>query len=160
MPTTYNTVATYTFPSAASSYTFSSIPQTYTDLVLVMSTVFSGSATGIRYQLNSDNGNNYAYMRMYGSSSSLQSDGDTAFTSPGSFGIIDTGINTMVINFLNYTDTNKLKMLLAKHSGVNYVDTYCSCWNSTAAINSIQVSLSGQNFSAGTNFTLYGIRKD
>jgi hypothetical protein len=156
MPITYTTIATTTFASASTSYTFNSIPSTYTDLVLVMSTKFGGSATGLNILLNGDSGSNYAYMRAYGYSATISSEGQVALTTPGSIAIVDTGMNTIIANFQNYKNTNVFKSIIAKHAGNEYLDWYSSLWASTAAINSIQI-YAGSNFDIGTNFTLYGI---
>jgi hypothetical protein len=160
MPTTYTTVASYTFASAGTVYTFSSIPSTYTDLVLVMSNINSGGATGLNIRINGDTGSNYAYMRMYGSSSTINSDGDTSLSTGGaSIGIIDTGVSVVTSNWQNYANTTMFKSIITQHAGPQYNDVYATLWANTTAINSIQFSQGGQNFDIGTNFTLYGILK-
>jgi hypothetical protein len=160
MPTTYTTVASYTFASAGTTYTFSSIPNTYTDLVIVLSNINSGGATGLNIKVNADSGSNYAYMRMYGSGSNIEADGATSLGTTGqSIGIIDTGVSTMVSNWQNYANTNMFKTIITQHAGPQYNDVYATLWASTVAINSIEFSQGGQNFDIGTNFTLYGILK-
>jgi len=62
MPATYDCIATTTLTSTASSVVFSSIPQTYTDLVVVFvgkNTTANVAMTG-EFDLNSDGGNNYS----------------------------------------------------------------------------------------------------
>jgi hypothetical protein len=53
--TTYEAIATVS-PTSGTSYTFSSIPQTYTDLVLAGSCIMSGGTT-IRLRLNGASSN-------------------------------------------------------------------------------------------------------
>jgi hypothetical protein len=124
-----------------------------------MSTINSGGATGLNVKYNGDNGSNYAYMRMYGSGSTIDADGNTSLQSTGSTGIIDTGVAVLISNYQNYANTNMFKTVISQHAGPQYNDTYASLWASTAAINSIEISQGGQNFDTGTNFTLYGILK-
>ena len=50
---TYQPIASVTLSSAQSSVTFSGIPQTYTDLVVVVSGYYSGTTYG-SFQLNGD----------------------------------------------------------------------------------------------------------
>ena len=62
MPTnTYVALDKVTLGTAASTITFSSIPQTYTDLVMVFDgTAASATYSGIRF--NGDTGNNYSFV--------------------------------------------------------------------------------------------------
>ena len=75
MPATYDKIATYTLPSATSSYTFTSIPSTYTDLVLVVSARMTGGggASAIQLQFNGDTGSNYSITTLNGDGSSATS---------------------------------------------------------------------------------------
>ncbi len=62
MANTYEPIATTTLTSASSSVVFSSIPQTYTDLVVVFvgkNTTANVAMTG-EFDLNGDGGNNYS----------------------------------------------------------------------------------------------------
>jgi hypothetical protein len=66
MPTTYEPIQTTAFTSATASYTFSSIPSTYTDLVIVFvgqqNSTFSGRNLNI--QFNGDTGSNYGSVQI------------------------------------------------------------------------------------------------
>jgi hypothetical protein len=64
MPATYEPIATYTFPSAAQSYTFTSIPGTYDDLILIVANETASSGQTIEMSFNGDTGNNYAYANL------------------------------------------------------------------------------------------------
>ena len=59
---TYTPIASTTLGSAAASYTFSSIPNTYTDLVLIASMADSNSGADQRMlvQVNGDTGTKYS----------------------------------------------------------------------------------------------------
>jgi len=51
---TYTPIATQTLSSAVTSVTFSSIPQTYTDLILVMNVTNSSATVYKALQFNTD----------------------------------------------------------------------------------------------------------
>jgi hypothetical protein len=71
---TYTPIATQTLGSAAASVTFSSIPQGYTDLILVCSPVSTtGSNTFMWIRYNSDTGSNYSLTSMRGNGSTATS---------------------------------------------------------------------------------------
>ncbi len=66
MAYTYELISTYTVPSATSSVTMSSIPATYTDLVIVGNyTVATGGGVGFSCRFNSDSGSNYEFEGFY-----------------------------------------------------------------------------------------------
>ena len=77
MAATYSPIATYTVSgSAVASYTFSSIPSTYTDLVLRISartSVTGQTFDNIEIQFNNDSATNYSYIRLRGSGSAASS---------------------------------------------------------------------------------------
>ena len=60
MPATYEPIASTTLGTAAADITFSSIPGTYTDLVLVLYGGFATAASDLYTQFNSDTGTNYS----------------------------------------------------------------------------------------------------
>jgi hypothetical protein len=74
---TYTPIATTTLGSSTSSYTFSSIPQTYTDLVLIVSgygAASDGNSIVCRVGNGTvDSGTNYSTTRLSGSGSSASS---------------------------------------------------------------------------------------
>jgi hypothetical protein len=81
MPATYEPIATTTLGSAASSITFSSIPATYTDLRLSVTTADAGAtATYLALQFNSDTGANYSRTRITGNGSTATSNRTTGDT--------------------------------------------------------------------------------
>ena len=102
MPNTYSTIATTTLGTAVSSYTFNSIPSTYTDLVLVFQGNESGTADGILVQLNGDTANNYSTTLIIGDGTTATSDRNTS-TSSLNLGIVNAASNaTNIFQFMNY----------------------------------------------------------
>jgi hypothetical protein len=158
MPATYEPISTTTLGSTASSVTFSSIPGTYTDLVLVTSNTSSAGLGGVYLdQINGDTGTNYSSTKIFGTGSTAGSDRNTS----------DTGVNIALSNstqcnnifhFLNYSNTTTFKTVLARgNSAGGQTRASVALFRSTAAITSFR--LSGVTFDAGSTFTLYGILK-
>lgn len=160
MATTYTPIATQTLGSAAASVTFSSIPSTYTDLILVAQPFKSTAGGGtLRYQVNSDTGTNYSNTALYGDGSSAGSDR----ASNASYGRIgfwtgDNQGNALIANFQNYANTTTYKTVLSRTSNLgSLLGGIANLWRSTAAINTIYIYNDGGNFNTGSTFTLYGV---
>ena len=160
---TYTTIATTTLGSNVASYTLSSIPSTYTDLILVIDGQVSSSVTTI-YQLNGDTATNYSSTEIFGDATAASS-----FRSTNAVGIVLMGIGAQtssgsqwnsILNFQNYANTTTYKTVLNRTSAAGTgVNATVGLWRSTSAINSIKVSgfAGAGGFTAGTTFTLYGI---
>jgi len=157
---TYTPIATTTLGSAAASYTFSSIPSTYTDLVLIVSGTVS-TVGQISLQFNSNTATNYSVTSLYGSGSTAGSGRNSNDTrSVGAFGFFDTSaVSTSIINIMNYSNTTTFKTVIGRgNSTAHYVHAGVSLWRQTSAINEIKAFVDGgHNWSIGTTFTLYGI---
>lgn len=154
---TYNTIATTTLTSASADINFTSIPSTYTDLVLVIDGTSSGANINYGVRFNSDAASNYSSRRFYGDGSSKAS--DELFNMGNSIiANMDGTQSSVVINFMNYSSTNTYKTFLARSNSTGYVWVNVGLWRSTAAINAIQyVTTTGYQMQAGTTATLYGI---
>ena len=152
---TYEAIATQTLGSAAATVTFSSIPGTYTDLVLVIQGSMA-TAGGNYIQVNGDTGNNYSVTFMYGDGSSAASTRTTGFPSASAF-YLNTAQSNSILNFMNYSNTTTNKTILSRANSNEFVSARVSLWRSTAAINSITVG-STFNYNTGSTFSLYGIK--
>ena len=161
---TYSTIATTTLGSAAASYTFTSIPSTYTDLVLIANgSTVSASNINLRVGNGSiDTGTNYSYTVLNGNGTSATS---TRYSNQGQIQPSNedaywnaTVAGAMVIHFQNYsnTTTNKTILSRANQAGLG-VSAVVGLWRSTSAINQILFGGASQNLVAGTTLTLYGI---
>jgi len=99
MPTpTYTPLATVTLGSATSSVTFSSIPATYRDLILI----FDGTRTGnnnVQYRFNSDTGTNYSTVIAAGNGSGTTSSAESlSFLFSTSYTLqTNTQLNTILL---------------------------------------------------------------
>ena len=157
---TYSTIATYTFPSNGNTYTFSSIPQTYTDLRLVMHGQSTTSADcRVRVGNGSpDAGGNYNRSIAFGYGGTPAT---VAGTNVSESSIVATFFSaaqsTTSIEFNSYTNAIRKVALVRNGSGSEFTYMGSQIWNSTAAINVIEITNPSYNFTAGTTFTLYGI---
>ena len=161
MPTpTYTPLQTITLGSTASSVTFASIPQTYRDLVLVLTALGSATLEG-RVRLNSDSGSHYHSVRMSGNGSSPTSASLGSQTS-GSISTVATattgGALQTELQVMDYSATNKHKTMLSR-SGQSAVATEAVVlrWASTAAVTTVEILTSEGSFEIGATFSIYGI---
>ena len=161
---TYTPIASTTLGSAAASYTFSSIPNTYTDLVLIASMADSNSGADQRMlvQVNGDTGTKYSTTTLYGNGSTVTNrslTNRTQFDNESGAGNSITSPSANIYHFMNYSNTTTYKSVLYRQN--NLVNTYgasmlVGLWRSTSAINSITIFCMA-NLIAGSTFTLYGI---
>jgi hypothetical protein len=156
---TYVPVATQTLNSAASEVIFSSIPQNYTDLVIIGSTkntANNGDEVCIRF--NADTGSNYARTRIYGNGSTAAAS-NSSNTSKGALGINSTSNFTpFIAHVQNYTNEGVYKTVLSRGTSPDYASSYVSSWRSTSPIKTITLLPdSGTTFVSGSKFTIYGI---
>lgn len=164
MPKTYEPIATQTLGSAAATVTFSSIPGTYTDLVLVMSATGSSSGLDIRVQVNSDTASNYSITRLLGytTATSNRASNATYWQLTNSVGIGTTEPTAHILQFMNYSNATTNKTVLVRYnqfqSTFTEVAAEVGLWRSTSAINTITFSLSSSTYATGSTFTLYGIK--
>jgi len=161
---TYVPIATQTLGSSASTVTFSSIPQTYTDLICVTqntSLTNNPSYVYIYAQFNGDTGNNYSTTSLSGDGSSATShrfsnrgDINMAYTaSPNS-----TAPDTNILQIMNYSNTTTYKTALSRAGRANGgTDATVGLWRNTAAITSLVIGVGSDSFATGSTFTLFGI---
>ena len=160
MPATYEPISTQTLDTAVPTVTFSIIPSTYTDLVLVVG--YGNNTVGgqnFLMQFNSDTATNYSNTRLVSGGGGLGSyrDSNAQSINIGAiYGTSDPTTNILHIN--NYANTTTYKTVLCRHNTTNNVAAHVGLWRSTAAITSITFSASGGNFGIGSTFTLYGVK--
>lgn len=151
--------------SATNSISFSSIPSNYKHLQIRYTTRSDASTfPDIHMRFNSDTGTNYAYHRLRGYGSGVDSGywtstnqitvghaAGTATTQAFYVGVID------ILDFAS-TSKNKTTRTLAGYTANGYDDIRLASglWASTSAIANIQFLPSASNFATGTRFSLYG----
>lgn len=160
---TYEAIATTSVSSSTATIALSSIPGTYTDLVLVITAKVSAGAD-IWIRVNNDSGNNYSYAEIDATATTVSAS-KAASQSNGLltdwYGTPTTDNSHICIcQFNNYSSTVHHKTMLSRanraSSGVDFVQ---SKWSNTSAITSLTLRFSGgTTFEAGTVVSLYGIK--
>jgi hypothetical protein len=158
---TYSQIATTTLGSAAASYTFSNIPQTYTNLVLVCNVQTTTNQDALRAQFNSDIATNYSMTQLF-SSTAVGSNRQSNQTGVRiSNGAPNSGSEfaTSTTHIFNYYNTTTFKTILSRANS-NYITCeQVGLWRSTAAITSIKIyPENAGNLFTGSVLTLYGIK--
>jgi hypothetical protein len=158
MAQTYTPLATTTLTSAQNTVTLSSIPSTYTDLLLVVNGTSSASQAAYLY-FNNDTATNYSATYLYGTGSSAISGRTTSDTRIYTCDFTTTQ-SQIISQIMNYANTTTYKTEINRGGGAG-LDTVASVglWRSTSAINRIDIFLaSSATFSIGSTFSLYGIK--
>lgn len=165
MAITYVPIATQTLTSAQTTVAFTSIPQTYTDLRLVMQIK---NTLGVYLT--------YAYEPTFGtliySGTYLLTNGTTATAGKYSadnyilpdkpYGSSSTGWTNSTIDFMSYSNTSVFKTTISRTSipdnsnGQLYLNA--GLIRSTSAISNITLASGGGNYATGSTFALYGIK--
>lgn len=171
MANTYVLIANNTLTSSAASVTFSSIPGTYTDLVLKFSARVDGATTGreLKLQFNSDTTTLYSNTVVRGSGAAASSYRDTgiAYTAAGrapGTSVTSNTFSNVEIYIPSYTASqNKPASLFsALEDNVatisNNLVASADLYRSTTAITSIVITPTSDNFVSGSSFFLYGIK--
>jgi hypothetical protein len=160
MPKTYEPIATTTTSGSQSSVSFTSIPATYTDLILVFNG-YTNAQAGCYLRFNNDTTSNYSDTRLLGSGSSAASDRDTSVTGILAFVSTSTSNNiNEIIQIQNYANTTTFKTALLRwNNPASYVAALVGLWRKTPeAINRVDMVLTTSSFVDGSTFTLYGIK--
>lgn len=161
MPSTYDKIAATTGTGSSGSITFSSIPSTYTDLIVVCAARLTTSAGDLLFEFNGDNATNYSttYLTGTGSAASSGRFSNQIKTYNDINGYVDTtNSHNSITHIMNYSNTTTYKTALSRsNNAAGGVDATVSLWRSTAAITQVRIYLSN-NFATSSTFTLYGIK--
>jgi hypothetical protein len=168
MPLTYFKIASTTVGSGgASSIDFTSIPQTYTDLVILLSarSTQASNWTAVKVEYNGST-TGYKVLELYGNGSTATSAPDTvgygAFAN-GDSATANTFSNSSIY-ISNYTSSNYKSLstddVTENNATSAIANLWAHLWQNTAAITSIKLSCVSGNFKQYSTATLYGIKKD
>ena len=161
MPQTYTPIATNTLSSNTATVTFSSIPATYTDLVLVANT--KNTTTGVnslQMAFNSDTASNYSFTILYGNGTSATSARYSSQTVGVAGWDSTTNFTPTIINIQNYANTTTFKTAISRSSDAGgRVTAFVNLWRKTPeAITTVSLTSQSSQFVTGSTFTLYGIK--
>ena len=160
----------------AASITFSDIPDTFENLMLVLSGASATAAVNdnIFFQVNGDTGGNYSFCRTItdGAANTVTAQNGSGGVNQGFGGTIPASqaianqAGSMELLLPGYKRTVFFKSMISRAVGVSddttptadiIIEHDASTWNNTDAINAVKLFLaSGDDFVAGTVATLYG----
>jgi hypothetical protein len=167
MPATYTLIASTTADGTTSSVSFTSIPQTYTDLVVRLTARNTGTnvdnSLAVRPNGSTTNDSN---TRLSGNGSTASSGRSTADFDAGRItsgnATADT-FGSVEMYIPNYTAaTNKpMSAFGVAETNATAVEMRINAllWSNTSAITSLNITTDGVgNFASGSSFFLYGIK--
>ena len=171
MAATYELIASNTLGSSAASVTFSSIPATYTDLVLRWSARTNlGAQTGQGYiTLSGDTASNYSHRTVHGNGSTASSLNSSSlgylriqYAYTGADPTADVFANGELY-IPNYTGSaNKplsVSVVTENNDTTAYAEANAGLWRNSSAVSSIKLEETfGSSFVSGSSFFLYGIK--
>jgi hypothetical protein len=168
MALTYEPINSFTIATAQTSVTFTTIPQTYTDLVIVTNAIANVTGADLfTTHFNGDNASNtYSLQSVYGTGTTF---GTYAANNQVGHVIGNLSTNTSseyalsIFHIMNYTNTTTWKPFLCRSNAVStsgiYMDLTAGTWRSTSAINTIQMrTVNGYQIKPGSTLTMYGIK--
>ena len=164
MASTYNVISTQTLTGTATTVTFSSVPSTYTDLVLVLSVKNTTANTYPLVRFNSDTGSNYSITTLVGSAAgavSYRASNQTSmyinYSDP--LPTAASTFATFVVNLQSYSNSTTYKTILSRVGNTgSAVEALAGLWRNTNAISTIALTCDAGSYAAGSTFTLYGIK--
>ena len=164
-PATYEPIATTTLTTDTGTVTFSSIPQTYTDLVAIIANVKNNFAgTGGVYdrfmRFNGDSGANYSVTNIQGNGSTASSNrfsNDNHFSA--SFPRASDQPGSFIVHIQNYANTTTNKTAIWRTTNPSVLtNAAVGLYRSTAAITSVTFIVDPNLFTSGSVFSIYGVK--
>ena len=158
MPATYEPIASQTLGTAVTTVTFSDIPATFTDLVLVAN--IRGSVGAYPQILVNGSGANLSRTALTGNGSAASSNrlSDNYIVGAVNWNVGDSAFTT-ITHIFGYSNTNTFKTLLTRVSNASIgVEAVVNTWRSTSAITSFAYYASSGNLAVGSTLSLYGIK--
>ena len=165
MATTYTLINSNVLSSSAASITFSSIPATYTDLVVKISTRVNYATTDIEGYLSiNGTSTNYSYTLLAGSGATASSTRASTYVP-----YVDDGANATSNTFASgeiyipsyaVSQNKPISVSSAAENNITsnvYQYVVAGLWRNTAAITSLTFTPFSGSYVSGSSFYLYGI---
>jgi len=167
---TYTLISSNVLAATAATVTFSSIPATYTDLVLRYSvrTDFASTSNNSYHTFNSDTTAIYSDNFLFGTGTTVtastntgapSSVNDTSINAATSVASTFTSVELYLPNYLS-TTSKPYSIFFAREDNsatVNKVQVTAALYRNTSAISSITITTVNGNYVVGSSFYLYGI---
>jgi hypothetical protein len=165
MAITYTLIQTITVGAGgAASIDFTSIPQTYTDLVLLTSVRSTSTGLGLIAKFNGSSSNYTGrYLEASGSSTasgtiSINQAGNSVSSSYTAS--VFSNNSLYITNYAGSTSKPSMSDAVTENnSATSYLDLYANHWADTSAITSIALTVSVGSFAQYSSASLYGIKK-
>lgn len=163
---TYSTIATTTGTGSSGTFTFSSIPSTYTDLIVVVNAIGTTNDIGVYGRVNNDTSTLYSATILLNNANTASSQRMTSqnlyIYGGWTIGAGTSTSNPIVIQYFNYSNTTTNKTFLSKYgvrnnAGSSETGAVAGLYRSTSAINRIDVIAGAGNWATTATATLYGI---
>lgn len=165
MSITYESLASTTTSGSAATVSFTSIPQGFTDIVVIANFGQTANA-GIYVRVNNDSTSTlYSSTRVRGDGTSATSSrrtGQNQWFMPDGPSIPTTISMNSIFNFMNYSNSTTFKTVLQRdNNAASGLTGIVNLWRNTNAINRIDfINISTDKFTDGSTFTLYGIKSE
>jgi hypothetical protein len=171
MPKGMQAIYTQTASGSAATITFNNIPQTYTDLKIVVSGRGGQAAVYQQtyWRINGDTGSNYSATSIQGTGSGSGASYRESSQTRGSFGLLNGSTATASsfgsLEFCIYSYANSMyKQVIAEYitetnGAVAYQGIESGLWRVNAPVTSFQINTFGAAIAANTTVTLYGISR-
>lgn len=170
MATTYTLISSNVLSSSAASVTFSSIPATYTDLVVRASVKYTEDSeyNTLKITLNGSSSAVYCTTRLDGNGSAASSSRTSGATTGFAYNYMNGGASNMTNVFSSFelylpsylsSTTKPLSAVLMQEKNATgaFMSANASLFNNTSAITSLTLTPGSPDFASGCSFYLYGI---
>jgi hypothetical protein len=167
----FEQIATVFGTGSSGTITFSSIPATYKHLQIRATPRSDDSNTigNLSMRINGDTAANYSwhFMQGYGTGQWSSSGSSASLISLRDYPAANFGVasahGTIVVDLLDYSDTNKNKTVRAFSGLTNgisqtQVSLMSGNWRSTSAVTSLTMTAALGSFVTASRFSLYGIK--
>jgi hypothetical protein len=159
-------IAKYISSGVDTGITFSSIPQNYQDLRIVISGNIASGSNNVYITLNGDfTGSTGSGTKLVGNGSSASStrrSGDSVVYFNTGFTTSSTIQAVWTVDILNYANSSTYKTILWRFAqdlnGSGTTELGVGLKQLTSATNSVVIQSGGNNWASGTTVFLYGIR--
>ena len=160
MPTpTYTALANTTLSGPSSIVSFSSIPSSYRDLIMVATITYAGTPGDVILRVNNDSSALYDSIWALGDGTTTYGGGQFSQSSINPILSGNDGKSILTWQLLDYSTTDRHKTTLIRSGGgAGRIVMAAGRWANTAAVNSITIRDTASNtFATGSTFALYGV---
>jgi hypothetical protein len=176
MANTYTLISSSVLSTTATSVTFSSIPATYTDLIMKWSSRSNSASNGTfgTFRFNGSSSTNYSTRILYSNGSTVSNDAVSSRDDLFSEFLTNGGASTSStfssgeLYFPSYTSSTYKPVLVDSRTETNastqaYIGMVAGLWSNTSAITSLTIysgstASPSDSFVSGSSFYLYGIK--